>query len=183
MTRTIKAAVALIALGAGYSAFPQGVPFWPSFQAIAGPRAVDRAAQIRAESGFNPNAANAIGAKGLGQAMPATWADYIRRGWVPAGSSPFDPLPALQGQHAYMCYLEGRCSGDFTAALASYNAGLGSVRKAQALASALGMPDTRAWLRALPRVTGPHAAETQTYVQRIETIHLPWVKAHASGSR
>ena len=183
MTSTIKAAVALIALGAGCSAFPQGVPFWPTFQAVSGPRACDRAAQVRAESGFNPRAANSIGAKGLGQAMPGTWADYIRRGWVPAGSDPFEPLPAIQGQHAYMLWLEGRCRGDFYAALGSYNAGLGSVRKAQSLADALGMADARAWLRVLPRVTGAHAAETQAYVQRIETIHRPWVVAHASGSR
>lgn len=149
------------------------VPFWDQFQATAGPRAADRAAQVRAESGFNPRAANSIGAKGLGQFMPATW-----QAWAP-GQDPFDPGSSINAQHRYMNWLEGRTGGDWIAALGSYNAGLGSVRKAQRLASDLGLAGSRAWLRALPGVTHDHAIETQTYVQRIETIHLPWVKKKA----
>ena len=56
--------------------------------------------------------------------------------------------------------------GELDPALGSYNAGLGNVRKAQHLAQALGLVDSAAWLRTLPRVTGAaHAGETQGYIK------------------
>jgi hypothetical protein len=86
-------------------------------------------------------------------------------------------VAGIDAQHRYMLWLEAR-TWDPAAALASYNCGLGNVRKAQRAAELLGATDSRAWLRVgLPRVTGRHAAETQGYVQRIETVHVPWVKA------
>jgi membrane-bound lytic murein transglycosylase D len=154
------------------------VPFWDTFQATAGLRAVDRAAQVRAESGFNPKAQSFIlkngvkvpCAQGLAQFTPPTWS-----GWG-MGGDPWNPVDAIRSQHAYMLYLEGRCGGDWIAALGSYNAGLGSIRKAQRLAGSMGLEGTRAWLRALPGVTHEHAAETIGYIKRIESQHVPWVK-------
>lgn len=146
------------------------IPYWPVFLDVAGPRAIDRAAQVRQESGFKPSAVSHAGARGIAQFMPATW-----RQWAP-DQDPFDPIAGIKAQHAYMRYLEGRCNGDWVAALGAYNAGLGSVRKAQRLADQLGLQGQRAWLQALPRVTGlAHSAETQGYIQRIETVHVPWV--------
>jgi membrane-bound lytic murein transglycosylase F len=50
-------------------------------------------------------------------------------------------------------------------AMASYNAGLGNLLKAQRACG--GAASYRAIMACLPRVTGRHAEETQTYVARI----------------
>lgn len=136
------------------------VPFQGQFLAIAGARWIDRAAQARAESAFDPRAVSPVGARGIAQFMPATWKE-----WAPPGADPFDPLAGILAQHRYMTWLEARTSG-LDPALGSYNAGLGNIRKAQRLADALGMTDHAAWLRTLPRVTGPaHAGETRGYIE------------------
>ena len=156
----------------GGFAFAQ-VPFWPTFTAVAGSRAVDRAAQVRQESGFKPSAVSPVGARGIAQFMPATWAQ-----WAP-GQDPQDPVAGITAQHAYMKYLEGRTGGDFAAALGAYNAGLGTVRKAQRLADQLGLQGQRAWIQAMYAIPGrkkAHSDETAGYIQRIETIQVPWVR-------
>jgi len=136
------------------------VPFQSHFLAVAGPRWIDRAAQARAESAFNPQAVSPVGARGIAQFMPATWKE-----WAPRSADPFDPLAGILAQHRYMAWLEARTSG-LDPALGSYNAGLGNIRKAQKLADALGLTDHAAWLRTLPRVTGPaHAGETRGYIE------------------
>jgi membrane-bound lytic murein transglycosylase F len=141
------------------------VPWQALFIAVAGPRWVDRAAQVQAESGFDADAVSPVGAEGPCQWMPGSWRDAIRRGWAAVGSSPKDPQAALPAQHAYMLWLEIFCEG-FEAALGGYNAGPGNIRKAQHLARALGMTDRAAWLRTLPRVTGDaHAGETRGYLK------------------
>lgn len=139
------------------------VPFQPIFQETAGPRWIDRAAQCKAESGFNPRAVSHAGARGIAQFMPATW-----RLWAPAGHDPFDPVQGIRSQHRYMLWIEGRFSGDWHKALAGYNCGPGNVTRAMQRAQSLGATDQWAWLRVgLPLVTGKHAAETQAYVPRI----------------
>jgi soluble lytic murein transglycosylase-like protein len=140
------------------------VPWQGLFIAAAGPRWVDRAAQVQAESGFNAAAVSSCGALGPAQWMPSSWADAIKKGWARPGSSPRDPAAAIPAQHAYMLWLEAYCGG-LDSALGGYNAGPGSVRKAQRLAQALGLTDQAAWLRTLPRVTGEaHAGETRGYI-------------------
>lgn len=149
----LSLAVALIATAA--------VPYEATFRAVAGPRWIDRAAQVQAESAFNPRAVSPVGARGLAQFMPATWAE-----WAP-GADPFDPMAGIQAQHRYMLWLEARCGGRLDPALGAYNAGLGSIRKAQRLAESLGLTTPDAWLKTLPRVTGQaHAAETAGYLIR-----------------
>lgn len=157
-------------LVAGY-AFAQ-VPFWPTFQQVAGGRAVERAAQVRQESGFKPNAVSPVGARGIAQFMPATWSQWAQ------GQDPFDPEAGILAQHRYMAYLEGRTQ-DWAAALGAYNAGLGTVRKAQRLADQLGLQGQRAWIQAqyaMPGRKKAHSDETAGYIQRIETVHVPWVR-------
>lgn len=163
---TILACVAGLALLAAPSRPCAGelVPWQGYFIAVAGPRWVDRAAQIQAESGFDAGAVSPVGARGPAQFMPGTWLDMIKKGWAPAGSSPHDPAAAIPAQHHYMLWCEAFCQG-FEPGLGGYNAGPGNVRKAQRLAGALGMTDHAAWLRTLPRVTGElHAAETRGYL-------------------
>jgi len=168
-------ALGLAILACAFAATPapsrisQGVPYEVTFRSVAGPRWVDRAAQAWAESNFNPQARSAVGAVGLTQFMPTTWAWAQDQGWVARGASPEDPSAAIHGQHAYMLWLEARCGGSLDPALGSYNAGLGSIRKAQRLAATLGIddPSGSAWLKVLDRVTGPqNAAQTRGYITR-----------------
>jgi hypothetical protein len=140
------------------------VPWQATFQAVAGPRWIDRAAQIQAESGFDPLVVSPAGAKGVAQFMDATWRHAQRMHWAPAGSSPFDPAAAIPANHGYQTWCEAFCHG-FEPGLGGYNAGPGNIRKAQLVAQTLGLPGERAWLEALPRVTGVvHARETRGYI-------------------
>ena len=78
------------------------------------------AAQLEAESGFDPSAQSPAGAQGLAQFMPATWAGA----WNPQRrSSPFEPAAAIAAQARRMRLLLEYSGGDVAAALAAYNAG------------------------------------------------------------
>lgn len=148
---------------------PQGVPFWSEFQRVAGPRAVERAAQIRQESAFDPSAVSWVGARGIAQFMPATWSQWGQ------GKDPFDPHAGIYSQHLYMNHLEAR-TREWTGALAAYNWGrVDRIRKAQLQAESLGLP-AREWRRFLKIPT-----ETEKYINRIQTVHVPWVKAQVGG--
>lgn len=141
-------------------------PYQSIFQQVAGSRWIERAAQVWAESGFNPKAQSSVGAKGLAQAMDATWRDYQKNSWVPKGSSPFDPLPAIMGQDRYMLWIAPHVAGIWHAELGSYNAGLGTVLKAEKVAGLVGVPGVDAWLAVLPRVSGvANAAQTAGYIK------------------
>ena len=144
------------------------VPFQGIFQAVAGERWVDRAAQAQAESGFNPRAVSMVTGKdgirrpcayGLTQFTPPTWEIWGK------GGDPYNPAASIPAQHAYMNWLEARCGGELDPALGSYNAGLGSIRKAQALADRLGLVGSNPWLQTLAKVTGPaNQAQTVGYI-------------------
>ncbi len=90
------------------------------------------AAQIEAESNWNPQATSSAGAQGLTQFMPGTWASY-GKDVNGNGVSVFDPPDAIMAQGHYMCDLvsqikASKIPGDVTAlALAGYNAGFGNV--------------------------------------------------------
>jgi hypothetical protein len=73
------------------------------------------AAQLLAESNFNPLAVSPAGARGIAQFMPATAAAY-------GLSDPFDPADAIDAQAHLMSDLL-RQFGDVALALAAYNAG------------------------------------------------------------
>jgi hypothetical protein len=127
------------------------------------------AAQIDAESGWQPNAISPAGAQGLAQFMPGTWAswgtDYSGDGVADA----FTAADAIGSQADFMCYLAewvsserqlGLITGDpLDLTLAAYNAGAGNV------ATYGGVPPF---------------AETQGYITRIRGL-IPTYSAPATS--
>lgn len=112
------------------------------------------ASQIAAESAFNPTAVSRVGAVGLMQFMPATWADWGR------GADPNDPAASMDAGVRYMKWLLSQLPGVASPqelALASYNWGIGHVKK---LIAQEGRSDWPALKPLMP-------AETQAYVDRI----------------
>lgn len=77
-------------------------------------------AQVRAESNFNPEAISHVGAKGLTQFMPLTWAEI-------GHGDPTNPEEAIKAQVHYLREQIQRF-GDVKLALAAYNCGPGRVR-------------------------------------------------------
>lgn len=86
------------------------------------------AAQLQAESGWDPEARSPVGARGIAQFMPATWEAYG------AGADPFDPLAGIAALGRYLTAIRAEVQHlgtteaeriDLT--LAAYNAGPGAV--------------------------------------------------------
>lgn len=73
-------------------------------------------AQIKQESGFNPNARSPVGAQGLAQFMPGTAKRF-------GLANPFDPAQAMDAWGKYMTYLLKFFGGRYDLALAGYNWG------------------------------------------------------------
>jgi hypothetical protein len=97
------------------------------------------AAQLYAESGFNPFARSPAGAEGIAQFMPGTAGAY-------GLANPYEPGAAIDAQAHLMSDLLRRFHGKLALALAAYNAGAGAVERAGGL---------------------PPIAETRAYVARI----------------
>lgn len=152
------------------------IPFEADFKDICGNRWLDRAAQIKAESNFNPGARSPDGGEGLGQATKI-WPEYVRRGWVPADSTPFQPRPAIMGAHHYMNHLEPRAGG-WIPGCGAYNAGLGSILKAKQLADLAGDPREDGWLYALPQVTKAKSRFTINYIHTIRAVRAQYRKTY-----
>jgi murein DD-endopeptidase MepM/ murein hydrolase activator NlpD len=90
------------------------------------------AAQLDAESGWDPTATSPAGARGLTGFMPGTWAEYG------AGADPLDPHAGIAALGRYMRALQsqvGHLAGGeaerIRLLLAAYNAGPGAVLKHQ----------------------------------------------------
>jgi hypothetical protein len=96
------------------------------------------AAQLEAESGFDPGAVSPAGAQGIAQFMPGTAASVGLR-------DPFDPVAAIDAQAKLMAQLM-RQFRSVPLALAAYNAGPGAVSGCMCV---------------------PDYPETQAYVARI----------------
>jgi len=134
-------------------------------------------AQLIQESGLNPMAVSPVGAMGLAQFMPDTWADYVVKYPIP-NTSVFNAHASIYCCANYMAdLLKGwkaeRSEEDrYKLALASYNAGFGNILAAQRLAH--GVADYNSIIAKLPMVTGSkNAKETTTYVRKIfEYYHL-----------
>ena len=92
------------------------------------------AAQLMAESGFNPRAVSPAGALGIAQFMPATARSYGLR-------DPFDPIAAIDAQAHLMSDLL-RLFHSVPLALAAYNAGSGAV----AACTCIPYAETRAYV-------------------------------------
>lgn len=122
-------------------------------EAVSGPVL---AAQIEAESGWNPAAVSSAGAQGISQFMPSTWQTWGKDYSGDGTADPFDPTDAIGSQADYMCHLSGWVQGQLDAGtltgdplqltLAAYNAGPGTVQRAGGI---------------------PAISETRTYVGRI----------------
>ena len=77
---------------------------------------------IQVESNYNPFAISSKGASGLMQLVPST----ARRFGV---ADVFDPVENIQGGARYLRYLLDLYDGNYTLALAAYNAGEGAVAR------------------------------------------------------
>ena len=93
------------------------------------------AAQIEAESGWNPRAGSPVGAQGISQFMPATWSSSGVDGDGDGVADVWNPTDAIISQGQYMCgqvaaVKAAGMSGDIVRlALAAYNAGFGAVQR------------------------------------------------------
>lgn len=105
------------------------IDFVEDASSVSGVAVAILGAQLQQESGWNPKAVSPVGAKGLAQFMPGTWATFGE------GGDPFDPEDAIAAQGRYMKYLfdfmEPHNRGDdeyhVKLILAGYNAGQGAV--------------------------------------------------------
>ncbi len=101
------------------------------------------AAQLMAESGFDPNAGSPAGAQGIAQFMPSTAAAY-------GLGNPFDPIAAIDAQAHLMSDLL-RQFGSPELALAAYNAGPGAVEPCNCVPD---YPETRAYVSRILALLG-----------------------------
>lgn len=137
---------------AGYSARTIQQPVSP-YIAVARQEAINAGIspelfvrQINVESSFNPNALSPSGAEGIAQFMPKTAASL--------GIDPWNPTDALKGAAQLMAHYTKMFDGVYAKALATYNAGAGTVQHA---ITACGEVH---WMSCLP-------AETQQYINLI----------------
>lgn len=103
------------------------------------------------ESSLNPNAVSAKGARGIAQFMPAT----AKRFGVNVNNVP----SSIEGQAKYMSFLLSMFGGDYSKALAGYNAGEGAVQRYGGI---------------------PPFKETQKYVNKIKNAYSSRVKKGSS---
>jgi hypothetical protein len=101
------------------------------------------AAQLLAESNFNPFASSPAGAQGIAQFIPATAAAY-------GLDDPFDPVAAIDAQAHLMSDLI-RQLGTPELALAGYNAGPGAVEACRCVPP---YPETRAYVTRILALLG-----------------------------
>jgi cell wall-associated NlpC family hydrolase len=116
------------------------------------------AAQIKQESGWNPDALSPVGAQGLSQFMPGTWKTWGVDAAGKDGSSqpdgvadPFTPGDAIMTQARYDCWLAekvGRTKGGDPTRLmlAAYNAGPDAVERFGGVPP---YPETQAYVAAI----------------------------------
>jgi soluble lytic murein transglycosylase len=151
---------------------PGGADLWWAAYPRAFPADVERAAAaagiapelllavMREESGFDPGALSAVGARGLVQVMPETGRKLAAR----LGSERFDadelfvPARNLALGAAYLAELLARFGGNASAAIASYNAGPEAVERWRA---ELGHLEEDAWIEAIAY------DQTRSYVKRV----------------
>jgi len=128
------------------------------------------AAQIEAESAWNPAAVSPAGAEGLGQFMPATWASYGVDANGDGSADLFDPLDSIASAAQYDCALAAAVAGvpgdRTTLMLTAYNAGPGAVI---AFGGVPPFPETQGYVRRIPELAASYTA-------------TPAVAAAASGA-
>ena len=129
--------------------------------------------QLCQESHLNPNAISPVGAEGLAQIMPRTYQEIVRQLKWDSALTAFDPERAIKAGAYYQGRMrrgwqpDGRTPEDRNRlGNAAYNAGMGSIIKAQHACR-----DARLWQDIQPclyLITGAQfARETTTYVENI----------------
>lgn len=127
-------------------------------------------AQCYQESRLDPFAQSPVGASGLCQFMPGTWAQVSEALDLEPGDI-WLPEASIQAAAYYMGQLHRTWSAPrpamdrYMLAAASYNAGAGHLIKAQRICD--GHNRYRLIVPCLPDVTGRHAEETTGYVENI----------------
>ncbi len=101
------------------------------------------AAQLMAESNFNPYAVSPVGAEGIAQFMPGTAASY-------GLADPFDPVEAIDAQAHLMSDLIAQF-GSPELALAAYNAGPAPVEACDCVPA---IPETSAYVTRIMGLLG-----------------------------
>lgn len=146
------------------SSYWQDFPKWKMYKA-----------QLYQESLFELNATSPVGAMGIAQFMPRTWIDISKRMKMPSWANAYMPRYAIDAGAYYMRILRNAWSAKRSIsekhrlALASYNAGLGNILKAQKLCgNAIYWDEIK---RCLKQVTGKNSKETILYIERIEKWH------------
>jgi hypothetical protein len=115
------------------------------------------AAQLMAESNFNPFAISPAGARGIAQFIPSTAAAY-------GLDDPFDPVAAIEAQAHLMSDLI-RQLGDPQLALAAYNAGPAPIEACHCIPA---IPETQAYVsRILALLGGAGALAVPTFEVRL----------------
>jgi len=134
-------------------------------------------AQLYQESLLDPDARSPAGAEGIAQFMPATWEEIIASMGI-ARAHPREADIAIRAGAYYMSTLRAKWTTwrpeaeRMKLAQASYNAGFGSILRAQTVCNgALEWSEIQPCLRT---VTGRHAAETTTYIERIWRYWKSW---------
>jgi hypothetical protein len=116
------------------------------------------AAQLMAESNFNPFAVSPAGAQGLAQFIPSTAAAYGLH-------DPFDPEAAIDAQAHLMSDLLRQFGGAPTLALAAYNAGPAPVEACDCVPA---YPETRTYVtRILALLEGVGALAVSSFEVRL----------------
>jgi soluble lytic murein transglycosylase-like protein len=101
------------------------VPYEQQIDAAAAQYGIDPAVLkglIKQESGFNPDAGSPAGAQGLTQLMPGTASAM-------GVTNLHDPAQSIDGGAHYLKMQLDRFGGDYSKALAAYNAGPGAVQR------------------------------------------------------
>lgn len=156
------------------------------------------AAQLHAESGWNPRAASPAGAQGLAQFLPSTWATEGIDGDRDGTADPFSPADAIASQAGYLCKLLASVTTDqqltgnrLELVLAAYNAGLGAVQRHRGIPP---YPETQQYLRRIrqllaryadPAGTAPGAGPPGSWVRPVSGAPITsgfgprWGRLHA----
>ena len=116
-------------------------------------------AQVRAESNFDPNACSMVDACGLAQFMVPTFAEWSAKLKI-KNPDIFNPEHSIWCQAAYMRWLLDRFNQDMDLALASYNWGIGNVRKVKGKTD---MQLGKDWRELIPQ-------ETREYLRKIKVF-------------
>lgn len=138
-------------------------------------------AQLIQESGLDCEAQSPVGACGLAQFMPGTWDEYLSKCKLAYNTPRTNPQASIKCCAAYMADLikqwhSPRSETDrYNLALASYNAGIGNILKAQRIMK--GATDYNTIMLALKHVTGhDNALQTSDYVVKINSYYKSLTK-------